>query len=67
MYPLLICQLCDIKSRGMPWSQTGETQYHAQLGVPDKGRANKGLVHCNDKDPEPFDLLLNGLVTNPVP
>ena len=23
----------------MPWPQTGATQYHAQLGLPDKGRA----------------------------
>ena len=28
----------------MPWSQTGATQYHAQLGFPDKGRAMKGLI-----------------------
>ncbi len=31
----------------MPWPQTGATQYHAQLGLPDKGRAIKGLVVCN--------------------
>ena len=30
----------------MPWPQTGATQYHAQLGLPDKGRAIKGLVVC---------------------
>ncbi len=28
----------------MPWSQTGAVQYHAQLGLPDKGRAIKVLV-----------------------
>ena len=28
----------------MPWPQTGATYYHAQLGLPDKGRAIKGLV-----------------------
>ena len=32
---------------GMPWPQTGSTHYHAQLGLPDKGRAIKGLVICN--------------------
>ena len=30
----------------MPWPQTCATQYHAQLGPPDKGRAIKGLVVC---------------------
>ncbi len=44
----------------MPWPQTGATQYHAQLGLPDKGRAIKGLVVCNNWDLESFDLL-NGL------
>ncbi len=37
-------------SRGMSWRpQTGVTQYHAQLGLPDKGRAIKGLVVCLQK------------------
>ena len=31
----------------MPWPKTGATQYHAQLELPDKGRAIKGLVVCN--------------------
>ena len=44
----------------MPWPQTGATQYHAQLGLPDKGRAIKGLVVCNNRDLESLDLL-NGL------
>ncbi len=44
----------------MPWPQTGATHYHAQLGLPDKGRAIKGLVVCNNWDLEPWDLL-NGL------
>ncbi len=44
----------------MPWLQTGATQYHAQLGLPDKGRAIKGLVVCNYWDLEPYDLP-NGL------
>ncbi len=50
----------DSMSRGMPWPQTCTTQYHAQLGLPDKGRAIKLLVVCNDWDLEPLDLL-NGL------
>ena len=44
----------------MPWPQTGATQYYAQLGLPDKGRAIKWLVVCNSWDLEPWDLL-NGL------
>ncbi len=47
-------------SRGMPWFQTGTTQYHAQLGLPDKGRAIKGFFVCKYWDLEPSDLL-NGL------
>ena len=46
---------------GMPWPQTGATQSHAQLGLPDKGHAIKGLVVCNNWDLEPLDLL-NGLL-----
>ncbi len=37
----------------MPWPITGATQYHAQLGLPDKGRAIKGLVIYNNSDLEP--------------
>ena len=44
----------------MPKPKTDVTQYHAQLGLPDKGRAIKGLVVCNSQDLEPCDLL-NGL------
>ena len=44
----------------MPWPQTGATHYHAQLRLPYKGRAIKGLVVCNNWDLEPLDLL-NGL------
>ncbi len=36
----------------MPWTQTGTTHYHAQLGLPDKGHAIKGLVVCNSWDLE---------------
>ncbi len=42
---------------GIPWPQTGETQYHAQLELWDKGRALKGLVVCNNWVLEPLDLL----------
>ncbi len=44
----------------MHWPQTGATQYHAQLCLPDKSCAIKGLVFCNNWDLEPLDLL-NGL------
>ncbi len=44
----------------MPWPQTGATKYHAQLGLPDTGRAIKVLVVCYNWDLEPLDLL-NGL------
>ncbi len=44
----------------IPWPQTGATQYHAQLGLPDKGRAIERLVFCNNCDLNPLDLL-NGL------
>ncbi len=37
----------------MPWPQTGATHFHAQLGLPDIGRAIKGLVVCNSWDLEP--------------
>ncbi len=40
----------------MPWSQTGATQYHAHLRLPDKVRTIKGLVVsvCYDCDLEPL-------------
>ncbi len=41
-------------------AQTGATQYHVELGLPDKGLAVKGLVVCNNWDIEPLDVL-NGL------
>ncbi len=30
----------------MPWSKTGGTQYHAQIGLSDNGRPIKGLIDC---------------------
>ncbi len=46
LYLLLLCQTLKliVCVRGTPWSHTGATQYHAQLGLPDKVRAIKGLV-----------------------
>ena len=55
--------MCDINcmSRGECLGpKTGATQYHAQLGLPDKGHAIKRLVVRNNWDLEPLDLL-NGL------
>ena len=45
---------------GLPWPQTGIKQFPTQLGLPDKGRAIKGLVVCKSWDLEPLDVL-NGL------
>ncbi len=47
-------------SRENALAPTGTTQYYAQLGLSDEGRAIKGLVVCNSWDLEPLDLL-NGL------
>ena len=44
----------------MHWPKTGATHYHAQLGLPDKGRAIKGLVVCYSWDLRHLDKL-NGL------
>ena len=41
----------------MPQPQKGATHYHAQLGLPDKGQAIKGLVVCSSWDLELMDLL----------
>ncbi len=54
------CSTLIVKVGGMPWPQTGATQYHTQLGLPDKGRAMKVFVVCNEWDLELLDLL-NGL------
>ena len=42
----------------MPRPNIGVTYYHTQLELPDKGRAIKGLVVCNNLDLEPLDLLI---------
>ncbi len=44
----------------MIWPQTIATQYHAILGLPDKGRAIKGLVVGNNWNLESLELV-NGL------
>ena len=44
-------------SRGKPWPKTGATQKHAQLGLPDKDRAIKRLVVCNNWGVEPLGLI----------
>ena len=44
-------------SKGNALAYKGSTQYHVHLGLPDKGRAIKGLVVCNNWDIEPLDLL----------
>ncbi len=40
------CATLIVRVRGMPWHQTRATHYHADLGLPDKSRAIKGLVVC---------------------
>ncbi len=44
-----LCQIHDItsmSSREYAVAPTGTTHYHAQLGLPDRGRKIKGLVVC---------------------
>ena len=31
-------------SMGIPWSQSGATNFHAQLGLSDEGRTIKGFI-----------------------
>ncbi len=35
------CATLIVWEGGMPWPKTGATQYHAQLGLPDKGHSIK--------------------------
>ena len=44
MQLLLLYQISDINL--MTWPKTGATHYHAQVGLPEKGRAIKVLVVC---------------------
>ena len=55
-----IAKVVSIEYWGVPWPQTGTSNYNALLGLQDKGRAINGLVVCNNWDLEPMDLL-NGL------
>ena len=61
---MLLCQIRDINSmsRGecLVPKQAQLSTMHAQLGLPDKSRAIKGLVVCNNRDLEPL-VLKNGL------
>ena len=45
---------------GHAMAKTDATHYIAQLGLPGKGCAIKGLAICNSWDIDPWDLL-NGL------
>ncbi len=38
------CSVLIVREGLMHWLRTGATQYHAQLGLPDKGRALKGWL-----------------------
>ncbi len=40
------CATLIVQIWGVPWPQTGPTQYHAKLRPPAKGRSIKGLVIC---------------------
>ncbi len=62
MLYLLLCEILNTKNKnkGMHCAETGETHYHAQLGLPDKRRAIIVLVVCNVCDLESLDVL-NGL------
>ncbi len=40
--------------RGNALAKTGKTDYHAELGLLDKGRTVKGLVVCNRWDVSDF-------------
>ena len=42
---------------GLPWLKTVLTLCHAKLGLPDRGRAIKGLFLCNSWDFSAFGLL----------
>ncbi len=48
-----ICATSIVWVGGIPWPQTGATQYHSHLGS-DKDLDIKGLVVCNDWDIEPL-------------
>ena len=39
-----MCETSKVRVNGMPATKIGTTHDHAQLGLPGKGRAFKGLV-----------------------
>ena len=46
--------MCNIHSmnKGMPWPKTGATNYHVQVGLPDKGSADALRVTIRFHAPE---------------
>ncbi len=59
-YCYVRCAILIVWLGWMPCPQINASQCHAQLGLPDRGRAMKGLAVCNVLDQEPLDPL-NGL------
>ncbi len=57
LFKPLLCQLFDINSMSRENALAGTNNYRAWLGLPDKNRAIKGLIVCNDWDLEPLDLF----------
>ena len=59
MYQLLLYLLryIIVSVEGIQWTKIGAKNYHAELGLKDKGRSIKGLVVYNSWDLEPWDLL----------
>ncbi len=39
----VICAILIVRVEEMPWPKTGASNFHAQLGLPDKSLAIKGL------------------------
>ena len=42
----MLCATLIDRVGGLLWPKTDATQYHAQLGLPDKGHAIKELAVC---------------------
>ena len=61
----LRCAALIFRIGGMPWSRTGATQYHGQLGLSNKCLATKWSVVYNSWDLGPLDLL-NDLALRPL-
>ncbi len=54
---MLLCDTLIYEKGEIPWPKTVATHYRAQLGLPVKGYAIKGLVVSNSWDLETLDLL----------